>query len=148
MAMDWATAAYVSVLVLLLLIVILLIVALAESLSMKTPKSEYHLTQIRNARTDRNGQDKISYIIYYRFSSLDPDKSPDQSQIQETLQSYLLSTPEIPSTTSWGEVNRMMVDEIYHENNINGISVQLIYDEDTQSSIFTKGYIEPLKAVV
>jgi hypothetical protein len=136
---GWTIAGYVLLLILLFLIIILLIVALAESLSTSVPKFEFYTINTTSVPTNRNGETFVDYIAYYRYSSFDVEKFPNPIKIQETIQDSLIA-PVGEETTNWGVVNRQIVEEIYDEQNVYGITVQIQF-ANGQSTIFTKGYI-------
>lgn len=142
---NWTVAAYILLLILLVTILILLIVAFAESLSCTTPKSEYTLISLASVSTDRNGETTVAINVYYRYLCLDPTKFPSAENIQRIIDTLLKSSDDLPATTDWGVVNRHIVEKIYKDENVSGVSVQIKFSNNTQSSIFNKGFIEPIR---
>lgn len=140
--MAFSESALIALVGLFLVVIVVILIALIIQ-SYYTVQSEITLLDVNGVTTDRNGLSTLDYIVNYRATSLDPDTMPDANAIKTTIAEGLMMSASLPADSTWGQVNKTIVNNIFKSQNVSGVSLQLMLSTE-QSNVFTRGNVAPL----
>jgi predicted RND superfamily exporter protein len=143
--MNWDLATNILFLVFLVIILVILIVMLVLALNTSPPEAMDMNFVMHDTRTNRNNLTEINTIrVRYRYSSVsNAAKFPNQENIEKQITEGLLISASIPQDSKWEDVINDICQNIYHDSDITGVSLQFEIENDNFIT-FTKGYVSAI----
>lgn len=124
--------------VIIFLLLVVFVAILVSLLMTRTPKSQVYEFSKTGVVTDRNGLLTVDYDVSYRFNSEDEANHPDQSDIEDLVDTFLVVSDDVPAGASWPTVAKEAVKKVYDDYNVKGVHMKIILP-DGHSAVYNKG---------